>query len=286
VRFIIGEADFVMAIKPKRVRGYKELRPTQQLAARIEREVTLGKEGLVDPYAEHTRRPLSEHLADYLEFQRTRGRDDKYRYNLERRIQKVLSELAWTHFNDISAAEFESWMLEYMDREAVSGATVAQFLDSMRAFLNWCADPRRGRFPGNPLKHIDDLPHTATFRCRALTEEQIGLLLATVSADRARLYKFTLATGLRRQELTDLQWGDLVLEGPTPFVKLRAAATKSRRADTLPLRADVAQDLLKARPEGAAATQSVFSVLPSVDEFREDLRAAGVPRRWRTAPLA
>lgn len=57
----------------RRVRGYKDKVATQQLAARLEKEAELGKEGVVDRYKEHRKRPLAEHLEDFRQFLLAKG---------------------------------------------------------------------------------------------------------------------------------------------------------------------------------------------------------------------
>ncbi|MGE5607923.1 MAG: tyrosine-type recombinase/integrase [Bacillota bacterium] len=90
------------------------------------------------------------------------------------------------------------------------------------------------------------------------------------------VYRFILGTGLRRQEAVDLIWGDVHLDSPTPFLALRAKATKARRADTLPLRADIATELKQLRGDANDA-DSVFPAFPSMAEHRGYLKAAGIP---------
>jgi integrase len=58
-----------------------------------------------------------------------------------------------------------------------------------------------------------------------------------------------MGTGLRRSELLALRWADVKLNAPLPFIQLRAGDTKSKRADVLPLRADLADVLRKAKGE-------------------------------------
>ena len=47
------------------VPGYRDLGATKALAAKLEKDSARGQEGLIDPFAEHRRRPLSEHVADF-----------------------------------------------------------------------------------------------------------------------------------------------------------------------------------------------------------------------------
>jgi integrase len=61
--------------------------------------------------------------------------------------------------------------------------------------------------------------------------------------ERALIYKMLLLTGLRRNELASLTVGQLELNRPMPFVVLHAADEKNRQGSTIPLRADLANDL-------------------------------------------
>ncbi len=110
----------------------------------------------------------------------------------------------------------------------------------------------------------------------ALTPAQAEALVSA-STRHALLYLTALRTGLRRGELRKLQWGDVHLDAQRPHVKHRATATKAKRADTLPLRADVADTLRKAKPADAKPGDRVFGSMPKMWTFRADLDRAGIP---------
>ena len=57
------------------------------------------------------------------------------------------------------------------------------------------------------------------------------------------IYKTLVLTGLRKRELASLTVGQLELDGEMPFVVLEAADEKNREGSTIPLRADLANDL-------------------------------------------
>ena len=63
---------------------------------------------------------------------------------------------------------------------------------------------------------------------------------------------------------------------PPDCIQLRAETTKSKRADALPLRADLSKLLRKARGEADDAG-SVVKVLPRIPTHRKYLAAAGIP---------
>src|SRR5690349_6550297 len=48
-----------------------------------------------DPFASHRNRPLAEHIADYNSELQTLGRDEKYIYNVEKRLFRLLKSCDW-----------------------------------------------------------------------------------------------------------------------------------------------------------------------------------------------
>jgi hypothetical protein len=130
---------------------------------------------------------------------------------------------------------------------------------------------------GNPLESVGRADSDRDGNDKAaLTAEQAEALLDATTRHRL-LYLVAIRTGLRRGELRKLQWGDLQLDGERPHVKLRASATKARRADTLPLREDAAEALREARPADAKPMDRVFLSMPKMWTFRADLDRAGIP---------
>ena len=67
--------------------------------------------------------------------------------------------------------------------------------------------------------------------------------LERLGRERALIYKTLVLTGLRKGELASLTVGQLELDGPMPFAVLDAADEKNRQGSTIPLRADLANDL-------------------------------------------
>ncbi|MFM9145899.1 MAG: tyrosine-type recombinase/integrase, partial [Phycisphaerales bacterium] len=61
----------------------------------------------------------------------------------------------------------------------------------------------------------------------------------TLGLRRKTIYLTALWTGLRRNELARLAWGDLRLDDPQPSIHLRAETTKAKRAARLPVHAQL-----------------------------------------------
>ena len=93
------------------------------------------------------------------------------------------------------------------------------------------------------------------------------------------MYAFLAGTGLRINEVRQLNVAYLDLDGPIPVVRLSAATTKNGRDDTVPLRADLVA-MLRRRIEGRRATDRVFDIPADlIRRFHADCRRAGIARR-------
>jgi integrase len=267
----------------QRVKGYTDRLASERKASELETAIARGEQGLLDLYAEHKRRPLRHHVGDYLAELSTAGRDDKYRYNIERRLTNTFAGCGWATLADVSLDSFSKWRESgpacggnagKKGRKA-SGKTINQYLETARAFLNWCI--KRGRIGNNPLTRAEKVAETKVRAWRALTVDEARRLIATAPEARRIVYLAAMTTGLRRTELADLTWGDVRLDSPTPFLKLKAEKTKARRSDSLALKAELVAELRAIRPERAAHEAKVFASIPTIEEMREDLKAAEIP---------
>lgn len=91
-------------------------------------------------------------------------------------------------------------------------------------------------------------------------------------------YRLILNTKLRRDELKQLRWADVLLNAPMPCIQLRAETTKAKRADALPLRGDITA-LLQERRGTAGDDESVARTLPSMESHKRYLGWAGIEYR-------
>jgi len=86
-------------------------------------------------------------------------------------------------------------------------------------------------------------------------------------------------TGLRRGELAQLLATDILLDGPKAWIVARATTTKNGKRSALPLHDQLATELRaffksKALPQG---TKIFADLLPEMEQFKADLKAAGIP---------
>lgn len=136
----------------------------------------------------------------------------------------------------------------------------------------------------------------AAERGRARLRPDVVARLEHAGRERALLYAVLVTTGLRKGELAALTGGDVLLDEPQPFVVLPAADAKNGQRATLPLRADVADELRAwvADKAEAVCRQRIgvagVTVPPAdvplfdvptglVRILDRDLAAAGIPKR-------
>ncbi len=260
--------------KVRRKAGYTDRKATEQLAAKLERQIERQRVGIVDIDVDHLQRPLEEHVADYLADLQRAGRDDMYVYNIDKRLHKLADECGWNTLASMSADSLTHW-LKKRQKTGAAPRTLNQYVQTAAGLLNWAIQQKRAEI--NPLLHIARANEADRRRIRrALSFEEIGRLL-DVAADRRLVYLTAMLTGLRRSELAALVWSDVHLDDKRPLILLRALQTKSRRADKIELPPELADALAEARPADATDATPVFDEIPSMDVFRDDLKAADIP---------
>ena len=110
------------------------------------------------------------------------------------------------------------------------------------------------------------------------TENAYQELLSPSLFNEKRVFLIDELEELDKSELKQLQWGDVRI-GPDeikPVIALRASTTKARRADTIPLRHDLADALGATMPTDAQPTDRVFPSIPKMATFKRDLERAEI----------
>lgn len=280
-----------------RVKGYKDRAATKQLAAKLELAEARGEVGMLNPHKASFARAVTEHIGEYIANLRATGRSDEYAYIAKQRLDRIVQECGWDSLKQIDANSFIRWREAAKDnprpmgfrtigkKRTASAETLNQYLDTARAFTNWCAT--NGRMPGVPsgngkmvavaLAGVGKVDGADRRLRRALSDENVVKLLGAVPPDRAMIYRFGVTTGLRRSELEQLAWGDLRMRSTKPYIQLRGETTKAGRDDRLPLPVLLVEELRKMKPAGASDAARVFPVVPGIEIWKADLELAGIP---------
>jgi integrase len=154
--------------------------------------------------------------------------------------------------------------------------------------------PKRSKWKKAVLT-LDTMPAVAERAKERLADNpEFVEKLERLGRERALIYKMLLLTGLRRGELASLTVGQVELDGPMPFVELKAADEKNGKGSTIPIRADLANDLkdwlsnvpkpstLRLRNnKGTCDSKRPLFTVPKglVRILDRDLRTAGIAKR-------
>lgn len=162
--------------------------------------------------------------------------------------------------------------------EGVTNATVNRVLEVVRAILRKCV---------NDWEWLDRAPHVRmlkepTRRIRFLTRDEAQQLLAALPKHLADMAAFSLATGLRRGNVTGLQWSQVDLTRRLAWIHPDQA--KARRAIPVPLNAEA---VVIVRKQAGTHPTHVFSyrgkpiIQVSTKAWYAALEAAGIEDfRW------
>lgn len=162
--------------------------------------------------------------------------------------------------------------------EGVTHATVNRVLEVLRAILRKCV---------NEWEWLDRAPYVKmlkepTRRIRYLTHNEAQRLLAVLPEHMADMVAFSLATGLRRANVTGLQWSQVDLTRRLAWIHPDQA--KARKAIAVPLNAEA---VLLIRKQVGKHKTHVFSfngrpiTQTSTKAWYKGLEAAGIEDfRW------
>ncbi len=231
--------------------------------------------GLLPPkfIRDAAQRPLTEHLVDFIADLNTRGRCKGHVIHTKCRLQRLIEECGWHKFGDVSVDGFTKWQSA---QSKLSAKTLNEYLGHALTFFNWLV--RQGRTLHNPLKPVVKLEIRGkeTFKRRALSCEDLFRLVQS-SGKRSLAYLVAGCTGLRRNEMKQLLWSDVRLDVPRPYIDVRAATTKSKKAAIIPLVPALAEALQSEKAKGNKFERVLPRGLPSVKTLTKDLTACGIP---------
>lgn len=243
----------------------------QRMLTRNERQA----EGLADPMVDAARFPIRKVLADFLRHLRRKRRPFKYTHRIAHDVLELCSIAGISRLGELTAARVDVAMGRLSDR-GLAPKTVNAYRDCIHALAAWAVSSAK-ILAANPVASVARREIAGDVRKvrRALTHAEAEALLGA-SSSRALVYQLAMHTGLRWGELAALRWADLDLESDRPSILLRAVTTKSKRADSVLLRADLAAALRAARPVFVQPTTPVFRSVPKYETFIRDCVRAGI----------
>ncbi len=218
-----------------------------------------------------SRTALERHLCEYVADLEATGRSGKYIHDLKKRVLRLMRECGWTQVQNVTSNSFLSWRV----KQKLAPKTVNEYLTSLRSLLNWMK--MHERIERDPMHNVQKVQSNGNqvYARRAFTRPEIQRLLA-VAGPRKAIYLTAVFTGLRRGELAALEWGDVHLNNPNPFLNVRASTTKNHRQAVIPLHRDVVTELRELQAQCSSVSSRVFKSIPRMNIFKADLRAARI----------
>jgi integrase len=267
--------------------------------------------GLVDAFDEALKTPIAEVVEEFIASVKALGRSPRYLDQLESRINATIAGTGATRLHELDSVKIERYLARQGEL-GMSGTTRAEYITSIKSLTRWAFQNRR--LPHDPLANLKRPSRKViepVHLRRALAPEEAARLLDAavrrpliemqtvrtgknkgkpvakvtpraqakakrIGAERRLAYLIAFFTGLRRNEIKALQWGDIVLDSIPARIQLRAKTTKSKRADSLPLHPQLAEALTAARPADVQSSARVLRTVPDMKAFRADLELAGI----------
>jgi len=171
---------------------------------------------------------LHDAMMRYLEVCTSTRRLERTKADEESRIQKLASyDIAKKRLASITLEDVRAWksarLKETTPRGRIKESTVSRDLDTYRAIVNFAIKQMGVWLPENYFASIRQTCRKKTVTTpRVWTAEEKAALLAAFDRCRNADYKFGLLlaaeTGLRKGELTGLQWGDYLY--PEPLLRV------------------------------------------------------------------
>lgn len=96
----------------RRVKGFADLKATEQLAAEMERKAARRRAGIIDPAEEHARRPLAGHLADYAVYLDSKGNTPRHTRETVSRVSALLTGCGFVFPPDLEAGKVSAWLAD------------------------------------------------------------------------------------------------------------------------------------------------------------------------------
>jgi integrase len=238
----------VNGVRTLRVRSFTLREKAEAHAKTLRERVERGEATNGPTLADHQARPLTAHADDWLAALEAKGRAPGYIRIQKTRIHVIINGTGWKRLSQISAPSFQDWRDRTAKAKGWSARTQNHYRDTIAAFGTWCSDSSRGRLASNPIEQLESVEGQKSFTRRAATPIELSYFFAALPRKFWLGYAFALTSGLRRNEINTLTWGNLFLDVESPFVRPAREIQKSRREDVIALHPVIVRELQNRRP--------------------------------------
>ena len=218
----------------------------EQMLNEMVKQAALAGVGVVNRFAEQHRRPLTQHLDEFLADLANQGNPAEYCDTVGARARRVLlTEGGFRFVYEIDAVKVKA-ALARLKTAGLGARTVNHYRQAALQFSRWLVAAERtdvdrlvGRVPS--FNAAVDVRRQR----REITEEELAFLLQAAKfgktiygltgLQRYRLYVFMIGTGLRASEAASMTPRHFGLASEMPTIRIDAADEKSKRGDQLPI---------------------------------------------------
>jgi len=255
-------------------------RAAERILAKHVADAALRLDGVIDArqdrFSDENRKPLAEHVADYLAHCRRAEQADKHVAEKVRHLDRMLAGTGATRLSELTADALERHLRGMADAD-LSARTVNFARQIAVAFVAWCK--RTGRAASNPLSVVPKLDERKDRRRirRPLTDDEVARLLDVAEgAGRKAWYMAAALAGLRKGDLQRLRWADIDFDKGT----ITITDGKAKRTDVVPLHSQLAAELLRLRDDRPALPLTrVFPQTVTNLTRQKDFLRAGLAHR-------
>ena len=250
----------------------------ERILAKHVADTALRRDGVVDAskdrYAIEGRKPLADHVADYIAHCRHAGQAPHHVDQKENHLRRLLNSTGATRLPELTVDTLERH-LRAIRADDLSARTANFARQIAVAFVSWCV--KTGRAESNPLAVVPKLDESKDRRRvrRPLTDAELArLLLVAEHRGRKAWYLAAVMAGLRKGDLQRLTWADVDFAEGTITVR----NGKAKRLDVVPMHPQLAEELQRRRDD--------MLVLPMARVFPQTVTTLTVLKDFLRAGLA
>ena len=278
--------------KRRTATGFTDKGLTEELAAKLETEARLRRNGMVDAGLDRITvqrlLPISDQLAEFKE--NLSDNSPQYVRLTMGQVRRTVEGCGFKTLADIDAEAVQKYLRSCRKEKKTGHRTFNQYLQAFGTFCNWCVTTKR--LLTNPMLGVERLNTAVDVRHarRALTAEEVSKLIASARSSnisiqrytgeqRARIYLMAYLTGIRRKELGSLTARSFDLDATPPTVTVAAVSSKHRQEDVLPLHPELAV-MLRQWLKGMKSGEKLFPRLGQRKTHvmvKKDLERVGIP---------
>jgi integrase len=266
----------------KVIRGSTDKQITMELATKLARTIERVKLGLADAselrFDEMALIPLTDHLTAFCEYLKSKQNSEKHIEQYKGYLTEIFNRCGSITIREVISTRIQKIVSEIKH----SNATKNRYIAAFHGFMNWGVTDKR--WPGSTADAMRLSRYAGGDKRarRVLSIEDIANLVESASngskaegldgLTRALIYKLTIASGLRANEIRTLIKSDIRSTG----IYVRAANAKNKKGTLVQL----PSELIKELSDHASAIDSsakLFNVNENLSRMiRHDLSAAGI----------